>query len=53
MFRHRPALGECVGSFASCFPVAFLEPELSKYNRHSMLFGLEGKISEHSLEAQG
>ncbi|XP_070180339.1 ryanodine receptor-like isoform X4 [Littorina saxatilis] len=50
--RHRPALGECVGSFASCFPVAFLEPELNKYNKHSILFGLEGKISEHSLEAQ-
>ncbi|XP_025103910.1 ryanodine receptor-like isoform X4 [Pomacea canaliculata] len=50
--RHRPALGECVGSFASCFPVAFLEPDLNKYNRHSILFGLEGKISEHSLEAQ-
>ncbi|XP_012936331.1 ryanodine receptor, partial [Aplysia californica] len=50
--RHRPALGECVGSFASCFPVAFLEPEKNKFNRHSILFGLEGKISEHSLEAQ-
>ncbi|XP_055878934.1 ryanodine receptor 2-like isoform X5 [Biomphalaria glabrata] len=50
--RHRPALGECVGSFASCFPVAFLEPEKNKFNKHSILFGLEGKISEHSLEAQ-
>ncbi|KAK3736855.1 hypothetical protein RRG08_000604 [Elysia crispata] len=50
--RHRPALGECVGSFASCFPVAFLEPEKNKYNRNSILFGIEGKISEHSLEAQ-
>ena len=52
-FRHRPALGECVGFFASCFPVAFLEPDLNKYNKYSILFGLEGKISEHSLEAQG
>ncbi|KAJ8309071.1 hypothetical protein KUTeg_013945 [Tegillarca granosa] len=50
--RHRPALGECLGSFASCFPVAFLEPERNKYNKYSILFGLEGKISEHSLEAQ-
>ncbi|XP_064602338.1 ryanodine receptor 2-like [Liolophura sinensis] len=50
--RHRPALGECVGSFATCFPVAFLEPHLNKYNKHSMLFGLEGKIADHSLEAQ-
>ncbi|XP_041353187.1 ryanodine receptor-like isoform X2 [Gigantopelta aegis] len=50
--RHRPALGECIGSFANCFPVAFLEPELNKYNKNSILFGLEGKISEHSLEAQ-
>lgn len=51
--RHRPALGECLGSFASCFPVAFLEPNYNKYNRNSILFGIEGKISEHSLEAQG
>ncbi|KAK3094056.1 hypothetical protein FSP39_023525 [Pinctada imbricata] len=50
--RHRPALGECLGSFASCFPVAFLEPERNKYNKHSILYGIEGKISEHSLEAQ-
>ncbi|ESO90186.1 hypothetical protein LOTGIDRAFT_123762 [Lottia gigantea] len=50
--RHRPALGECVGSFASCFPVAFLEPDLNKYNKNSILYGIEGKISEHSLEAQ-
>lgn len=51
--RHRPALGECLGAFASCFPVAFLEPHLNKYNKNSILYGLEGKISEHSLEAQG
>ncbi|XP_069116591.1 ryanodine receptor-like isoform X2 [Argopecten irradians] len=50
--RHRPALGECLGSFAACFPVAFLEPDLNKYNKISILYGLEGKISEHSLEAQ-
>ena len=51
--RHRPLLGECVGSFASCFPVAFLEPEKNKFNRNSILFGVSGKISEFSLEAQG
>ena len=53
LFRHRPALGECLGSFASCFPVAFLEPSYNKYNKNSILYGIEGKISEHSLEAQG
>ena len=26
---------------------------MNKYNKYSILFGLEGKISEHSLEAQG
>ena len=30
-----------------------MEPNLNKYNKYSILFGLEGKISEHSLEAQG
>ncbi|KAL4238125.1 Ryanodine receptor 2 [Mactra antiquata] len=50
--RHRPALGECLSSFAGCFPVAFLEPDRNKYNKYSILFGIEGKISEHSLEAQ-
>ena len=53
LFRHRPVLGECLSSFAGCFPVAFMEPNLNKYNKYSILFGLEGKISEHSLEAQG
>ena len=52
-YRHRPVLGECLSSFAGCFPVAFIEPSLNKYNKYSILFGLEGKISEHSLEAQG
>ena len=53
LYRHRPVLGECLSSFAGCFPVAFLEPGMNKYNKYSILFGLEGKISEHSLEAQG
>lgn len=50
--RHRPVLGECMGAFASCFPVAFLEPTLNKYNKHSVMYGIEGNIAEHSLEAQ-
>lgn len=52
--RHRPALGECLSSFACCFPVAFLEPERNKFNRNSLMFGIEEeKLAEHSLEAQG
>ena len=52
--RHRPALGECVASFASTFPVAFLEPDLNKYNKNSILFGIEDdRIAAHSLEAKG
>ncbi|CAH1792829.1 unnamed protein product, partial [Owenia fusiformis] len=51
--RHRPALGECVASFASAFPVAFLESNLNKYNKHSILYGIsDEKIAEFSLEAQ-
>ncbi|XP_048731868.2 ryanodine receptor-like isoform X6 [Ostrea edulis] len=51
--RHRPALGECLSSFACCFPVAFLEPERNKFNRNSLMFGIEEeKLAEHSLEAQ-
>ena len=38
---------------AGPLPMAFVEPNLNKYNKYSILFGLEGKISEHSLEAQG
>ncbi|XP_013392084.1 ryanodine receptor [Lingula anatina] len=53
MNRHRPLLGECIASFASTFPVAFLEPQLNRYNKHSMLYGItEERIAEHSLEAQ-
>ena len=52
--RHRPALGECVASFASTFPVAFLEPQLNIYNKNSVLFGIEeSRIAAHSLEAKG
>lgn len=51
--RHRPLLGECIGSFASCFPIAFLEPEFNSQNKYSIMYGLVGSdLSEHSLEAQ-
>jgi ryanodine receptor 2 len=51
--RHRSALGECVASFASTFPVAFLEPQFNKFNRSSILFGIEeDRIATHSLEAK-
>ncbi|XP_052827801.1 ryanodine receptor isoform X7 [Octopus bimaculoides] len=50
--RHRPVLGECIGAFASCFPVAFLEPKLNTYNKFSVMYGIKGNIAEHSLEAQ-
>uniref|UniRef100_A0A4D5R9V0 Ryanodine receptor 44F n=1 Tax=Scolopendra viridis TaxID=118503 RepID=A0A4D5R9V0_SCOVI len=46
--RHRPALGTCLGAFASTFPVAFLEPHLNKHNQYS----IHGRLQEHSLEAQ-
>jgi ryanodine receptor 2 len=47
--RHRPAIGSCLGAFASTFPVAFLEPHLNKHNPYC----IHGKLQEHSLEAQG
>jgi hypothetical protein len=51
--RHRPVLGECLGAFASCFPIAFLEPEFNSNNKYSIMYGLVGSnLSEHSLEAQ-
>jgi hypothetical protein len=50
---HRPALGECIASFASTFPVAFLEPKLNINNKNSVLFGIgEDRIQSHSLEAK-
>ena len=52
--RHRPAIGECVASFASTFPVAFLEPQLNKFNKDSILYKIEeDRIAAHSLEAKG
>ncbi|KAG8232313.1 hypothetical protein J437_LFUL009412 [Ladona fulva] len=46
--RHRPALGSCLGAFASTFPVAYLEPHLNKHN----LFSIHHRLADHSLEAQ-
>ncbi|XP_023317849.1 ryanodine receptor isoform X1 [Trichogramma pretiosum] len=46
--RNKPNLGSCLGAFASCFPVAFLEPQLNKHNPYS----LANRIADHSLEAQ-
>lgn len=51
--RHRPALGECVASFSSTFPVAFLEPERAQFNKFSVLYGIaQEDIATHSLEAK-
>lgn len=46
--RHRPAVGTCLGAFASTFPVAFLEPHLNNHNPYC----IHGKLQESSLEAQ-
>ncbi|CAM4882414.1 unnamed protein product [Rotaria socialis] len=32
--RHRPLLGDCLSSFAACFPIAFFEPEFNGNNKH-------------------
>ncbi|ODN01392.1 Ryanodine receptor 44F [Orchesella cincta] len=34
--RYRPAIGSCLGAFASTFPIAFLEPALNKNNPNSV-----------------
>ncbi|CAD6199567.1 unnamed protein product [Caenorhabditis auriculariae] len=46
--KHRPALGQCLAAFASCFPVAFLEPEYNKHNKFSVL----AKSQEQSVQVQ-
>ncbi|CAF3538671.1 unnamed protein product [Rotaria sordida] len=43
--RHRPLLGDCLSSFASCFPVAFFEPEFNANNKHA------SNVSQLSPEA--
>uniref|UniRef100_A0A668AN21 Uncharacterized protein n=1 Tax=Myripristis murdjan TaxID=586833 RepID=A0A668AN21_9TELE len=54
--RQRPALGECLAAFAAAFPVAFLEPQLNKFNSFSIYnskatkdmaaLGLPGQVEE-------
>ncbi|KAI3389454.1 hypothetical protein SNEBB_011471 [Seison nebaliae] len=51
--RHRALIGECLGHFASCFPVPFLEPERLHLSPKSIMFGLNNSnLSDFSLEAQ-
>lgn len=47
--RYRPAIGSCLGAFASTFPIAFLEPSLNKNNPYSLV----NKMQDQSLQAQG
>ena len=46
---HRGSIGTCLSAFSATFPVAFLEPTLSKFNPNSVL---GSGFSERSLEAQ-
>jgi ryanodine receptor 2 len=46
--RHRAALGQCLGAFASTFPVAFLENEFNASNKLSVL----AKSREQSVQVQ-
>ncbi|KAK6754198.1 hypothetical protein RB195_013289 [Necator americanus] len=46
--KHRPGLGQCLSAFASCFPVAFLEPEYNKNNKYSVL----AKTQDQSVQVQ-
>ncbi|CAF4630886.1 unnamed protein product, partial [Rotaria sp. Silwood2] len=43
--RHRPLVGDCLSSFASCFPVAFFEPEFNGNNKNA------SNVSQLSPEA--
>lgn len=47
--KHRPALGQCLGAFASTFPVAFLEAEFNHNNKFSVL----AKTQDQSVQVQG
>jgi ryanodine receptor 2 len=47
---HRASLGTCLAAISSTFPVAFLEPSLSKFNPNSVA---GSGFAERSLEAQG
>ncbi|CAJ0581879.1 unnamed protein product, partial [Mesorhabditis spiculigera] len=46
--KHRPGLGQCLSAFASCFPVAFLEGDFNKNNKHSVL----AKSADQSVQVQ-
>jgi ryanodine receptor 2 len=46
---YRSSIGTILSAIASTFPVAFLEPSLSKFNPHSVL---GSGFSDRSLEAQ-
>ncbi|MCP9259461.1 Ryanodine receptor 44F [Dirofilaria immitis] len=48
MDKHRPALGQCLAAFASCFPVAFLEDKFNKNNKYSLL----AKSQDQSVQVQ-
>ncbi|EUB56107.1 Ryanodine receptor 44F [Echinococcus granulosus] len=48
--RHRPMLGECLAALTTCFPVAFLEPELSAHNPRSIAYNTEE--ADYSFEAR-
>ncbi|VDK67237.1 unnamed protein product [Onchocerca ochengi] len=48
MDKHRPALGQCLAAFASCFPVAFLEDKFNKSNKYSLM----AKSQEQSVQVQ-
>ena len=47
---HRASIGICLAAISSTFPVAFLEPQLSKFNPNSVA---GSGFAERSLEAQG
>jgi ryanodine receptor 2 len=47
---HRASIGTCLAAISSTFPVAFLEPQLSKFNPLSVA---GSGFAERSLEAQG
>lgn len=49
IFRHRPGLGQCLGAFSSCFPIAFLESEFNQNNKLSVL----AKSYDQSVQVQG
>ncbi len=47
---NRASIGTCLAALSATFPVAFLEPSLSKHNQFSVL---GSGFAQKSLEAQG